>query len=105
MHIISFDILLEKAALSNLQRSYIHIQLRLKEDSPLYSGLWHYNCKSGDMLQNKLKRICKVMEKNTLMYSIFKTLYINSIIHDNAGLNTMFNNANESGKAVNILTR
>jgi hypothetical protein len=97
--------LLEKAALSNLQKSYNHEQLRLKEDSPLYSGLWHYNCKSGDMLQNKLKRLCKVMKKNALMFSIFKTLYINSIIHDNAGLNTAFTNANESGKVVNILTQ
>ena len=94
--------MIEKSCLSNLQRSHDYTQQRCKEDSPLYGGLWHYNCKSGDMLQNKFRRLCKVMSKHPLAFKFFKQLYINSIIYDFGGLHTTFKNANESGKALNI---
>ena len=97
--------MMEKSTLSNLQRSFIYTQQRNKEDTPLYSGFWHYNCKNGDMLQNKLRRITKMMKKQHLVYSFYKTLYINSIIYDNGGLNCTFKNANETGKALNLILK
>tara|TARA_B110000977_G_scaffold199323_1_gene286374 strand:- start:753 stop:1919 length:1167 start_codon:yes stop_codon:yes gene_type:complete len=95
--------MVEKSTLSNLQRSPDFKQQRCKEDSPLYGGFWHYNCNSGDMLQNKLRRLVKMMKKHPLALDFFKILYINSIIHEQGGLHTTFKHARESGKALNIM--
>ena len=92
----------EKSALSNLALSHNWKQQRIKEDSPLYGGFWHYNNKNGDMLRNKLRRLERVVSRNILCHNFYKMLIVNSIIHDNTALNETFKHSNEADKSLSI---
>ena len=72
-------------------------------DSPYYSGLWHYANATDDGLRNKLKRYTKMFVNHETMFTMYKFLIINSIIHDNTALNGAFKRSHESASALNIL--
>lgn len=96
--VIVSSFMFEKLLLSNKQFTYSK-----QDDNPLYGGLWHYNNTSGDMLQNKLKRIRKSLNHEPFILNVFQILFINSIIYDNAGINSSVTNSHEFNKALNIL--
>ena len=96
--IIVSTFMFEKLILSNKHSSNFPL-----DDLPLYSGLWNYNIKHGDMLRNKMTRIVKCLKQDPFFFSVFKILFINSLIYDNGGLNSSIHNSHELHKTLQIL--
>lgn len=94
--------MMEKSCTSNQNLDFKWQRNKTKEDSPLYGGFWHYNTKHGDMLRNKLRRLERVVSRNVTGQLFYKTLLVNSIIHDNSGLNCIFKHASEADKSLSI---
>jgi hypothetical protein len=92
--------MVEKISLSNANIDHCWKPLTVKQDTPLYSGFWHYNNKNGDMLRNKFRRLERLVSRNVLCHTFYKMLIVNSIIYDNASLNEIFKHSNEAGKTL-----